>query len=231
MKSSVIIPMILGSASVLFPTITFATTIVHEANYPLTNTDWGPIELMIPQFNPTAYGNPLLKSVFVEAITNISGIYTLEKTGVGDIRYGYFSNTIESEIAVIGPSNSVELTPITLDSVGHGQLNSLNPILTKTINQSGFDSDTLAPNFFSLYTGSGNVSFEATTASLVNISKSGTPYTETANIKASLLIRVSYEYEPSEPLEIPESNFKAGLFSVAFFGLAALMINQHKKYF
>jgi hypothetical protein len=231
MIRKVIIPMFIGCASALFPTVTFAVTIVHEINYPLTNTDWGSIQLNIPQYDPTSYENQPLKSVFVEAITDVSGTYILEKKGLSNINYGSVSNTIETNLEVTGPSNSLNLTPSTLDSVGSGTLNSLNPILIKTINQTGSDSETLASNFLGLYTGTGNVTFEATAQSLVNISKSGNPYLETADIQASLLIRVTYEYEPSEPLEIPEPSFKVGLFSIAFCGVAMLVINQQKKYF
>lgn len=230
MIRKVIIPLLMGCASALFPTVTFAVTIIHEATYPLTNTNWGSIQLSIPQFNPTAYENQPLTSVFIEAITDVSGTYTLEKKGVSNINYGSVSNTIETNLEVIGPSNSINLTPSTLDSVGSGQLNSLTPILIKTINQTGSASETLASNFLGLYTGTGNITFAATAQSLVNISKSGNPYSETADIQASLLIRVTYEYEPSEPLEIPEPSFKVGLFSLAFCGIAMLVIAQ-KKFF
>jgi hypothetical protein len=222
MKRSAIIPIVIGSVSVLFPSVTLAATLVHEATYPLTNNDWATV-LIIPKYNPADHGSQPLKSVFVEAIANSSGTYTLQKTGTSNIRYGAISSSIGSELEVIGPSNSAILTPVPLDSVGTGRLTSANPLFTTTIDGSDSDSETLDLSFLNLYSGTGNVSFDAMATSLVNISKSGTPFTETADIKASLLLRVTYEFDAPPPKEIPEPGFNVGIFAIALCGLTSLV--------
>lgn len=227
MKRSVIIPIILGSASAFLPVATLAATLTYEVSYPATNTDWE-TTLTLPKYNPAEHGFQPLKSVFVEAIADSSGIYNLRRTGVSNIRYGTISSAIGAELDVIGPLESIILTPVPIDSVGMGRLTAANPMLSTIIEGSDTKSAMVEPRFLSLYSGRGNVTFNADAASLVNISKMGTPFQEQADIKASLLLRVTYEFDEPAPKEIPEPSVNMGIFAVAFCGLAGLILNRRK---
>ncbi|MCU0535335.1 MAG: choice-of-anchor E domain-containing protein [Hydrococcus sp. Prado102] len=219
---TLVVGFLIGASSAQAATLEFTDFIEMQ------NTDWGdeqPLTLEVSRFN-SRLGT--LRSVFVEVSSDAIGTYTLSATGRSNIRYGLTADDVGASVTITGPSNSIELNPTPNKDIGSGTLlGSATPRLrgSTTINISGSDTKSafIDSQFFNLFTGAGNVVFEAFAGSNIVVSKQGSPFNEVANIQADARLRVVYEYDapPPPPTEIPEPGTLAGLLAFGSLGLAA----------
>jgi hypothetical protein len=239
MKKTIFLPALTAGILTLFAPIANAATISYRVEVPFTNTSWefpdtSPVlpPLSFPKYNPANFQNRPLQGVRIEAIGKTEGSYFLKNDNPLPppnrlITYGTFSNQVGASILIDAPTFSLTLNPIPFTGVTPGVLFpqqslflSLNGQATQTL-----DIEPTNPNFSNyIFTGTGpsDVVLDRVAAdSLINVSKIGTPFTETALIRASLTLNVNYDI-PDLPLEIPDRSF--GPIGVGFCLLTGLAL-------
>ncbi|ACK66508.1 protein of unknown function DUF1555 [Rippkaea orientalis PCC 8801] len=219
----------LTSATVLLslsPSPSLGGTLTYTDSFSFQNTDFFD-NLIVPKYNGT---QPLL-SIEVMVTSNIQGTYTLRRTGTSNITYGQTIDLVGASLIVDGPNSSIILNTVPTQNIGTGRLTATNPLLSLNISGTDTHSGFIDPSFFSLYTGTGNVTFNAEASSNLAVSKLGNPFEETANILADASLQITYTYQDSPPgspaSEIPEPSTLLGLLAV---GAAGVVSRRRKSY-
>lgn len=244
MKRMLVTTLLTGGFLTLLTSVASAATITLPAIVVgFANTDWeipdvdnGIPALSFAKYNPANYDNRPLLSVRIEAIAETRGSYNLTNdnplTPNRRITYGTYSDQVGASLTVSAPSFSIELSPVPITSIGSGVLNSQQSI-TRSLDGRDTKNLTILPtnsNFSNfIFTGTGNsqvVLDQVFATSLINVSKLGSPFTESASIEASLQLSVTYEIA-DPPLEIPERGFN--LLSLILGGLAGLALTTYSK--
>jgi hypothetical protein len=188
----------------------------------MQNLDWGDEESLTLEVSKYNRREKLL-SIFVEVSSDASGTYILTSNRTnGDIRYGTKNDDVGALVQVSGPSNSIFLDPTPIQNIGSG---TLTPRQSISIDISGSDTKSafVDSSFFNLFTGSGNVMFNASAFSNIDVNIIGSKSSQSFNLQADARLKVVYTYEDAPPphTEIPESGTLAGLLAFGSLGLAA----------
>lgn len=209
---------LIGASSAQAGTLEFTDSILMQ------NTNWGdeePLTLEVSKYNR----RERLTSIFVEVSSDAIGTYTLTSTRTrGNITYGTPSDDVGATVEVYGPSESIFLNPTPNKDIGSG---TLGPRQSVTKDISGSDTKSILiedSSLFHLFTGIGDVVFNASALSSITVTKLGSPFLEVADIQADARLKVIYTYEdaPEPPItEIPEPGTLAGLLAFGSLGLAA----------
>jgi hypothetical protein len=188
----------LGNLMVFYPLTSWAGTLVVNGSVDFTNTNWTRT-VSIPKYN----GSQPLTGITVTVTSEARGDYRLVNTGTTDeIFYGDPTDRgvgadVRLSSAVLSPPFS--LRPVPVEPVGEGILlpgESLDIVI------SGFDtkSTAVSSSNFGFFTGTGSFDFTGRALSLIDVSKSGTPFTETATIQANLNVAVTYTFSDPTPV-------------------------------
>jgi hypothetical protein len=224
MPKKVLIPAIAGGILALFTSAVNAAIITFTTTVPFTETEWQ-LPITLPKYNPANFDNSALRAIKITAAAQSRGTYLLRNTGTSSFRYGTRSDEVGATITIDGPSN-IFLEPSPITNIGTGTL-APGQSISRDLN--GFDQQILDIDnaFFSTFVGSGVINFEVLAEALINVSKTGTNFTEQGTlIEANLALTVTYEND-QPTLEIPEMSF--GVMGVAFCGLAALLLKKSPK--
>jgi hypothetical protein len=224
MQKKILIPFITGGIFALLTSVVNAAIITYTATIPFTETEWQ-LPITLPKYNPANFDNSPLRAITITAAAHSGGTYLLTNTGTTSFRYGTRSDEVGSIITVDGPGNILlEASPLT--NIGTDRLLSSQSI-SRDLN--GFDQQILDVDnaFFSTFIGSGVIDFDVLAEALINVSKTGTNFSEQGTlIEANLSLTVTYEND--QPIfEIPETSF--GGIGVAFCGLAALLLKKSSR--
>jgi hypothetical protein len=224
MPKKILISAIAGGIITLFTSAVNAAIITFTTMVPFTETEWQ-LPITLPKYNPADFENFQLRAITITAAAQSRGTYILTNTGTSSFRYGTRSDEVGATITINGPS-SILLEPSPITNIGTDRLPSGQSI-SRSLN--GFDEQILDIDnaFFSTFIGSGVIDFEVLAEALINVSKTGTNFSEQGTlIEANLALTVTYEND-QPTLEIPETSF--GGMGVAFCGLAALLLKKSTK--
>lgn len=225
MKKEILIPVITGGILALLSSEVNAAIINYTATVPLTETEWQSL-ITLPKYNPANFDNSPLRAITITATSESRGTYILRNTGTTSFRYGVRdSDEVGATITIDGPSN-IFLEPSPITNIG---TNRLLPGQSISRDLNGFDEQIVNVNeaFFSTFTGPGVINFDVLAEALINVSKTGTNFSELGTlIEANLALTVTYEND-QPTLEIPEKGF--GGMGVAFCGLAALLLKKSPR--
>jgi hypothetical protein len=244
MKKILCFPILTAGIALSLAASANAATIAYKIEVPFTNTSWefpdtSPVlpPLQFPKYNPANFQNRPLLGVRVQAIGRTQGSYFLRNDNPPPppnriITYGTFSNQVGAGITIEAPTFSIALNPVPFNAVTPGVLTPQQSLSLSLDGQAtqNFNVASTDPNFTNyIFTGIGPnavVLDRVAADSLINVSKLGTPFTETAIIRASLELNVSYDI-PDLPLEIPDRSF--GIGGLIFCGLAGLALKGIRK--
>jgi hypothetical protein len=212
--SALVTGFLIGAGSAQAGTLEFTDSIDMDVNW----LDNEPLTLEVSKYNRSEK----LLSIFVEVNSNVIGTYTLASTKKqGNVQYGLTSDDVGAFVKIFGPSQSISLNPTPKQDIGSG---TIAPKQSINIDISGSDtkSNLIDESFFNLFTGVGNVVFNASAISNSVVSKTSGS-SEAFDIQADARLRIVYEYEDAPPpsVDIPEPGMLAGLLAFGSLGLAA----------
>jgi hypothetical protein len=228
MNKYIVSSLAIASVFVSYPLAARGATLTHTVEVPFASTDWRNT-LVLPKYNPANHSNQPLTGISITAQAQAQGTYSLTNLRqIGPIGYGTPSNMVGASLFVTGPSSSVTLNPFPMSSIGSGVIPAGGTI-TRNILGSDTELDTVAPADFNLYTGTGNVNFQADAFSVIDVTKLGTPFREIANIEAYLKLTLTYTYNdpPIPPTAIDEPNL--GAFSILACVLGGFFLSARKN--